>query len=73
MEEPPLNFTQLAGMGCTPRNLLGESSKRCYHKQRVMHKCVSNCFCLGFAMHSYGEAFAWKHLLAFMHTAQCLA
>ena len=22
-------------------------------------------------MHSYGGAFAWKHLLAFMHTAQC--
>ena len=25
---------------------------------------------LGVAMHSYGGAFAWKHLLAFMHTAQ---
>ena len=23
-------------------------------------------------MHSYGGAFAWKHLLVFMHTAQCL-
>ena len=22
-------------------------------------------------MHSYGGAFAWKHLLVFMHTAQC--
>ena len=22
-------------------------------------------------MHSYGGAFAWKHLLAFMHTAHC--
>ena len=37
-----------------------------------MHTCVSNCFCLGFAMHSYGRAFAWKHLLAFMHTAHYL-
>ena len=32
-----------------------------------MHACVSKCFCLGFAMHSYGGAFVWK--LAFMHTA----
>ena len=23
-------------------------------------------------MHFHGEAFAWKHLLAVMHTAQCL-
>ena len=37
--------------------------------QAMGYTCVSNCFRLGFAMLSYGGAFAWKHLLAFMHMA----
>ena len=37
-----------------------------------MHMCVSNCFCLGFAMHSYGGAFAWSLQFAFLWRSFCL-
>ena len=38
-----------------------------------MNTCLSNCICLGFAMYSYGGAFAWKQLPVFMNTAHCQA
>ena len=38
-----------------------------------MHTCVKQLLLLGFLQCiPYGGAFAWKHLLAFMHTAHCL-
>ena len=59
MEEPPLNFTQLAIIyRCTPSNLLGHSSKKVLSQAKgyAYPTCVSNCFCLGFNC----NAFLWR-------------
>ena len=68
----PLNFAQLAGIDA-PVKFSRPVKQKVLAQPRVMYTCLSTCFCLGFAMHFHGEAFAWRHLLAFVRTVHYLS
>ena len=65
MEEPPLNFTKFARP--VKQKVLAQATGYAYVCKQLLLLGVCNAF-----LHVSRGAFAWKHLLAFMHTAHCV-